>query len=299
MGEPAPLLPTECDLRGLEWMPLYGDRLFASDTWLMAGPEGRCAALTLWWAAWKQFPAGSLPDHDIALAQLAGYGAAVKAWIAIKAEAMRGWVKCDDGRLYHPIVCKFALEAWDRRVKERDRKASYRAKKDGTDASRPRPVPRDDHGTIAGQTTGQDAEKYGDGHVERTGQDRRGQEKESVSLRSTARTRADWQEDPDFLAFWNPYPRKTEGPAACWKAWLKARALSSAAEVIAGVLRYPFKPDFLPMAATWLNQQRWTTQADTPPPTAVLNGSRDTALAQFSRAIDALDDEPSDLLRLS
>jgi hypothetical protein len=101
-------------------MPFYGDRLFASDTWLMAGPEGRCAALALWWSAWKQSPAGSLPDQDRALAQLAGYGIVIKSWLAIKDEAMRGWIKCADGRLYHPVVCELAIEAMSRRTEHQE-----------------------------------------------------------------------------------------------------------------------------------------------------------------------------------
>lgn len=32
-----------------------------------------------------------------------------------------------------------------------------------------------------------------------------------------------------------------------------------------GLERYPFKADFLPMPATWLNQKRWMTQPDTLP----------------------------------
>ena len=164
-------------------MPLYGDRLFASDTWLMAGPEGRCAAMMLWWESWKQCPAGSLADHDRVLAQLAGYGMAIKGWLNVKEEAMRGWVKCNDGRIYHPVVCSLAMEAWDRRVKERDRKASYRAKREGQDGA----VPRDRTRT----ETGQDADKDGDGHVERKRQDRTGQDRifkkeERTVLRTSA-----------------------------------------------------------------------------------------------------------------
>jgi hypothetical protein len=173
LNEITPLTPTDCDLRGLEWMPLYGDRLFTSNTWLMAGPEARCAAMMLWWEAWKQCPAGSLPDHDRALAQLAGYGIALKAWLSIKAEAMRGWVRCSDGRLYHPIVCELAHEAWDRRVREKDRKAAYRAKREAEGAS----VPVASRGTDAGQTMGRDADAYGDGHVDITTQDRTGQDR--------------------------------------------------------------------------------------------------------------------------
>jgi len=74
----------------------------------------------LWWAAWKQCPAGSLPDHDRALAQLAGYGMVIKSWLAIKNEAMRGWIRCSDGRLYHPVVCELAIEAMERRTEHQE-----------------------------------------------------------------------------------------------------------------------------------------------------------------------------------
>lgn len=109
---PAPFF--EADLRGLEWMPLLGDRLFESDTWLMASDRERVVALRLWWASWKQNPAGSLPAADRALCQLAGCGDMMDAWLAVKAVAMRGWIKCSDGRLYHPIVCEQAEITYER-----------------------------------------------------------------------------------------------------------------------------------------------------------------------------------------
>lgn len=70
--------------------------------------------------------------------------------------------------------------------------------------------------------------------------------------------------DSEFETFWHLYPRKTEGPGACRKQWAKARKEASGEAIIAGLRRYPFKPDFLPMAATWLNQKRWLTEPDTP-----------------------------------
>ncbi len=113
---PAPLSSHDCDLRGLEWMPFHGDRIFASDVWLLAGPEGRCAALSLLWASWKQCPAGSLPAQDRALAQLAGFGMAVELWLTVKEEAMRQWILCSDGRFYHPEVCEAARAAMVKRA---------------------------------------------------------------------------------------------------------------------------------------------------------------------------------------
>lgn len=109
---PAPLVPPEVDLRDFQFMPLYGARLLDSETWLLCDADEKVAALALWWKSWHQTPAASLPDNDRLLASLAGYGVAVKAWLAVKTNSMRGWKKCADGRLYHPIVADIALDSW-------------------------------------------------------------------------------------------------------------------------------------------------------------------------------------------
>lgn len=138
-------------MRGLEWMPLFGDRLFTSETWLDAGPEARCAAIALWWAAWKQKPAGSLADSDRVLAQLAGYGMGIKQWLAVREGALRGFVKCSDGRLYHPVVCELALDAWERRKRDRARKVKWRGQATQSIDGQNEDVPRTETGTELGQ----------------------------------------------------------------------------------------------------------------------------------------------------
>lgn len=118
---PDPLVPAEVDLRGNDWMPLHGERLFTSETWIEASAEGRVAALRLWWQAFaKEKPAASLPDSDRLLAVYAGYGEVVKEWRKVKAEAMRGFVLCSDGRWYHKVVAEFAMDAWHRRQDKSD-----------------------------------------------------------------------------------------------------------------------------------------------------------------------------------
>lgn len=285
-----PLTPLDCDLRGLEWMPLYGDRLFTSETWLMASPEGRCAALALWWAAWKQRPAGSLADHDRVLSQMAGYGTNLEAWLAIKAEAMRGWGKCSDGRLYHPIVCEFAIEAWDRRKKERQRKADYRAKNannrggtgGGQDAEEhPEDaegqggnVPPSGDGDVPGTRRGRGADRDVVVLADRTRQDRTGQDsKERIDspptphLTEAAKPPDRRQceiDDPEFSVFWAAYPRKDDKGHAR-KTWKAARKKADVPTIMAGLARYRFRedPEFRPLAATWLNGERWTDQSAT------------------------------------
>lgn len=97
-------------------MPLDVVRLRDSDiAAISSGDEFRCAVL-LWCASWHQVPAASLPDDDIVLAQLAGYGRVIKEWKKVREGSLRGWVKCSDGRLYHPVVAEKANEAWNRKL---------------------------------------------------------------------------------------------------------------------------------------------------------------------------------------
>lgn len=111
-----PLTPEGCDLREFPFMPLDVVRLRDSDiAAISSGDEFRCAVL-LWCASWHQVPAASLPDDDIILAQLAGYGRVVKEWKKVREGSLRGWIKCADGRLYHPVVAEKANEAWMRKL---------------------------------------------------------------------------------------------------------------------------------------------------------------------------------------
>lgn len=134
MVEEAPLTPADCDLRGLPYMPLFGDRLFGSATWIGASAEAKVAALRLWWRSYAhEVPAASLPNDDLLLADYAGYGVAVKAWRKIKEQAMRGWILCSDGRLYHRIVAEIALEAWGGRVRNREKQKKWRERNQSGD----------------------------------------------------------------------------------------------------------------------------------------------------------------------
>lgn len=155
---PEPLVPADVDLRGLDYMPLFGNHLFGSRFNSTLDDSAWRAGVTLWWAAWNQQPAGSLPNDDPSLAQLSGIGReGMKTWRRVKEAALHGFVLCSDGRLYHPFLCKQVLVAWDKRMKERHRKANWRANKagksDGQAAGSHADVPRDIAGTGRGRNS--------------------------------------------------------------------------------------------------------------------------------------------------
>ena len=185
---PTPLTPPDCDLRGYDFMPLFGHRLFSSEFYVRASDAGFRAGIRLWWAAWQQCPAASLPDDDRLLCRLADFGRDVDSWMAVREEALHGFIRCSDGRLYHKLLAEEAVAAWDRRRKERQRKAKLRA-------DRAAAVPRDigespagqgemsrghdtghDTGQNQGQDTGCPAGQDAEVPSDRTGQDRTGQD---------------------------------------------------------------------------------------------------------------------------
>lgn len=109
---PDPPLPADVDLRDFQFMPLDVKTLRDSDLAAEETPEACWAAVLLWCASWHQVPAASLPNKEATLSKLAGYGIVVSEWNRVRAGALRGWQLCSDGRLYHSVVAKKALEAW-------------------------------------------------------------------------------------------------------------------------------------------------------------------------------------------
>jgi uncharacterized protein YdaU (DUF1376 family) len=131
---PDPLTTSDHDVSGLDGFMLNTDLLMASELWALASGDEFKAAVGLWCRAWKQTPAGSLPSDDRVLAAFSGAG---KAWPKVKDMALRGFVKCSDGRLYHKTLCNDVVRAskWkseaeaqkagaaDRKRRERDERS--------------------------------------------------------------------------------------------------------------------------------------------------------------------------------
>ncbi len=116
-----PLTPKDCDLRGMPFMPLDVVRLIDSDLFAISTGDEFKAAVALWCKAWLQVPAASLPTDDRILAHLSGAGG---KWKKVKEIALRGWVLCEDGRLYHPVIADKAIEAMDRRKEHEEHKSN-------------------------------------------------------------------------------------------------------------------------------------------------------------------------------
>lgn len=127
---PDPLVPSDVDLRGMPYMPLDVVRLFDSDFYALSNGAEFKAGLSLWCKAFLQVPAGSLPNDERLLAHLSGAGA---AWPKVRDMALHGWVKCNDGRLYHRTVAEKALDAWKART---DRRARTEAARKARQSSR-------------------------------------------------------------------------------------------------------------------------------------------------------------------
>src|SRR5215469_10930319 len=98
---PAPLVPADVERLRFSGFMLDVDRLLASELVALGSPEECWAALMLWCRAWKQSPPASLPDDERVLAAFSGAG---KRWPKVRTVAMRGFVKCNDGRWYHRVL---------------------------------------------------------------------------------------------------------------------------------------------------------------------------------------------------
>lgn len=124
-----PLTPPDCDLTNFKYMPLEVARLRKSTEWRQGkkNPEVAFYSLNLWMASWHEVPSGSLEDDDDALADAAMCDS--RRWPKVREKVLRKWVKCSDGRLYHPVVAEKANESWEAKHQNREGLARAREAK--------------------------------------------------------------------------------------------------------------------------------------------------------------------------
>jgi len=175
---PPPMTEADCDLRDFQFMPLLVSRLRRSKAWLMAKKQPALGfyMVNLWTASWHEVPAASLEDDDDVLADLAMCD--LKTWAKVKAQALHGWVKCSDGRLYHSVIAEQATASWQSRKGYRERLSKARdAKKQrqskNENASITEHVTGDMTGSIIDADTGPDIALKGQGQGQGQGQGER------------------------------------------------------------------------------------------------------------------------------
>ena len=116
---PEPLTPPDCDLRDFPRMMIDIGRLRQSSLDATLDDRVYRAALNLYFTSWHSLPCGSLDAEPAALMKAAGLGRDLKTWREIEGEALRGFVRCSDGSLYHRVVAEFALEGWIEKLLQR------------------------------------------------------------------------------------------------------------------------------------------------------------------------------------
>ena len=246
---PDPLVPAEVDLRDFAFMPLHVVRLRDSGLTAKASGDEFRAAVLLWCASWHQQPAASLPDDDAEIASLCGYGRAPREWAKIRAGALRGWVKCSDGRLYHTVIAGEAREAWEKKLARRARTEAAR-KARGQQRQQQSDAPRADSDSAHAQATTEAVTasvtenvtgSKGQGQGQGQGQ-KKDPPQPPLPGGAQAGSRPARPEYPaDFEAVWSDYPPRAGGNSkrAAFRAW-SARINSGvpAKAIRDGVLRY-------------------------------------------------------------
>lgn len=118
---PAPLVPADIDVDGINGFLLHTDKLFHSELWALSTGDEFKAAVALWGHAWRQRPAGSLPNDDRLLAAFSGTGS---RWKKVRAMALRGFILCSDNRYYHRVLCEDVIRAAQAKDSRRERTAA-------------------------------------------------------------------------------------------------------------------------------------------------------------------------------
>ena len=202
---PDPLTPPDLDLRGFGYMPLEVVRLRDSDLVVLASGEEFRAAVLLWCAAWHQVPAGSVPKDERMLANLSGFGRDIKGWRSVSETALRGFIECNDGRLYHPVIADIAIVSGTKKKKQGDQTAA------ATEARRIAKAKRD--AERDGQRNDQrNDDRYDKHHV--SAEPISGQRNEDQGIGTDVNerdlNRSESKDRDLFLAFWEAYPRRDE-----------------------------------------------------------------------------------------
>ncbi len=247
---PAPMSTPASDLKKMPMMFIDIVALQNSETWALADGWEAKACLNLWMRAWHQVPAGSLPNNEKVLEAFA----AVPDCKAVRAVALRGFVLCSDGRLYHPTICARVVAAMGKSEKAA-KSANHRWENEKQDHAnalprRRRKISRNRKETDSSKTT--------------------------LAVIEGGGRKSGWPDDFE-KQFWDRYPRKVAKDAAMRMLRRVERSCSVGwAEFVAGLDRYieyatmRGDPQFVKHPSTWLNAGCWADELQTgrPMPTS-------------------------------
>lgn len=278
------------DVREFNGFMLDVEKLTASELVALSSGEEFKAAVMLWCRAWKQVPAGSLPNDDRVLAAFSGAG---KQWKKVKEMALRGFVLCSDGRLYHQTLCEDARRAYgkkveatgarDRKIREREERAAMFAQLKAVGVTPDWNITtfalrtlvtaeltssgtRDDTPPVTAENappdTAPDTNLSPPNVTAIQGQDRTGQRSKK---KLTLGGQGSLLDSGRFHEFWKIYPRKVGGKDAAADAFRKALSRASADTIIAGAKAYAEKrkdedPQYTAHPKTWLHAGRWSDE---------------------------------------
>ncbi len=279
-----PLTPANADLQDFAFMPLHVARLRDSDLASEVSPEACWYAVLLWCASWHQLPAGSLPDNEIVLTKLCGLGRDVRTFRKHRDGAMRGFIKCSDGRLYHPVVAEQVHASWTAKLQQRWRSELARIKKanqrngtalegptyeafllaigEGTSPPSPQSVPGDTEFCPSGhriQETG-----TGTGILEEEA-NASFVGSEIATEEPVARKPKPWEASAAFQSFWKasgPQMRSRTSQSKVWPVWKRVAAEIGAETLHAALKRYiaqdaDYQRTGGPGLHGWLTDSRW------------------------------------------
>jgi hypothetical protein len=250
---PPPPIAADVDLRGMEWMPLYGSRLFQSDFDAHATDAEFRAGTNLWWSAWGQVPASSLPNDDVALCRLAGLGRNQKAWRRVKNRALHGFFICSDGRFYHRALSAFAVESWGQRERKNGESDGDRTR-DGTSLS---PSPS------ASPSASPDAETGCDGTADATRRDETRRDSIEEPIGSSGKpTRALANSPQSVVDLWNEIAQRVNGELGR-SEWPEARGLTKTRRTAIAALFKSFSLEDIKLALERAASDPWA-RGDTP-----------------------------------
>ena len=245
------------------YFPFYVDNFAADGVVEAMTTEQVGAYILLLCKAWKEDPAGSIPDEDAILSRWARLSP--ETWQAIKRGVLAAFVKGDDGRFhqkrmreeYATIAALLSKRSKGGKRGAKRRWVSHRVS-DGTPNGSP-------NGSVVARAFDSDSASES--------------ESASGSESSSSGGGGAGAGVAAFERFWDAYPRKVKRQKAL-ESWRRLAPDDALVETILGSVEQQKRSqqwvkdggEFIPHPTTWLNQRRWEDQ---PPQTRAPSGHMD------------------------